>query len=51
MTLCSCSATPITYKDEEISRLSRLIFEIWRGSDRRQTRRPFHKILTLSVAM
>jgi len=37
----------------EISRLSRLVFESWRETDRqtdrRQTRRPFHKTLTLTV--
>jgi len=28
LTSYSCSATPISYKDDEISRLSRLVFEI-----------------------
>jgi len=39
----------ISYKGDEISRLSRLVFEIWRGqTDRRQTRRrPLHEALTL----
>ena len=37
MTSYSCSATPISYKGDEISRLSRSIFEILRGTDRRQT--------------
>jgi len=40
---------PISYKDDEISRPSRLVFEIWRRTDRRQTRRPKQKALTLWV--
>ena len=36
----------ISYKGNEILRLSLLVFEIWRGIDTRQTRRPFHKTLT-----
>jgi len=43
----SFSATPISY--DKISRLSRLVFQIWRGTDRRQTQRPKHKALTLTV--
>jgi len=39
LTLYSCSATPISYKGDEISRLSRLVFEIWRGTDRQTDRR------------
>jgi len=35
--LTSYSATQISQKGDEISRLSRLVFEIWRGTDRRQT--------------
>jgi len=30
----SCLAIPISYEGDEISRLSRLVFEIWRGTDR-----------------
>jgi len=37
MTSYFCSAIPISYKTDEISRLSRLVFEIWRVTDRRQT--------------
>jgi len=29
--------TPISYEGDEISRLSRLVLEIYRGTDRRQT--------------
>jgi len=34
LTSYSCSATPISCKGDESSRLSRLIFEIWRGTGR-----------------
>jgi len=37
MTSYSCSATPISYESDEISRLYRLVFEIWRGTDRQTT--------------
>jgi len=49
LTSYSCSATPIFCKGDKILRLSRLVFEIWRGTDRRQTRRPFHKCASLTV--
>jgi len=45
LTSYSCSATPISYKGDEISRVSCLVFEIWRGTDgRRQMRRPKQKV-------
>jgi len=44
----SCSATPISYKGNKISRLSHLVFKIWHGTDRRwQMRWPKQKVLTL----
>jgi len=57
LTSYSCSATPISCRGDEISRLRvglpRLVFEIFCGTDRqtddrRQTRRPLHKALTLN---
>jgi len=33
----SCSATPISYKGDEILPLSRLVFKIWSRTDRWQT--------------
>jgi len=50
-----CSAIPISYKGDEMSRQSRLIvFETWRGTERqttdRQTRQPLQKaLLTLTM--
>jgi len=48
-----CSLALISYEGGVISRISRLIFEICRGTDRqttdRQTRRPFYKRLTHTV--
>jgi len=35
LTSYSCSATPISNEGGEISRLSRLALESWRGTDRR----------------
>jgi len=49
MTSYSYSATPISYKGDEISRLSRLVFEIWCGTDRRQMRWLFDKTLICIV--
>jgi len=50
MTSYSCSATPISYKGDEILRLACFIFEIWCGTDRqRQMWQPLHKALTLTV--
>jgi len=36
LTSYSCSPTPISYKGDEISRLSHLVFEIGRRTDRRK---------------
>jgi len=36
----SCSVTPIPYKNNKISRLSHLVFEIWPGTDKQKTWRP-----------
>jgi len=33
----SCSPTPISYTGDEISRVSHIVSEIWRGTDRQQT--------------
>jgi len=43
----SCSATPISHKGNEISRVSRVISEIGRGTDRRTTDAATEKALTL----
>jgi len=37
LTSYSCSLTPILYSDDEISRVSRVVSEIYRGTDSRQT--------------
>ena len=34
LTSYSCSPTPISYRGDEISRVSRVVSEIWRGTDR-----------------
>jgi len=52
LTSYSCSPTPISCKRDHILRVSRVVYEIWRGTDRqtadrRQTRRPKQKALTL----
>jgi len=39
MTSYSCSATKISYKGDDISHVSRAVFKICRGTDRRQTDR------------
>jgi len=35
----SCSLTPISYKGDKTSRVSRVVYKIWRGTDDRQTDR------------
>jgi len=37
LTLYACSPTPISYKGDKILSLSRLVFEISRGTDRQTT--------------
>jgi len=39
LTSYSCSSTPISYVDDEISRVSLVVSEIWRGTDRQTTDR------------
>jgi len=36
LTLCFCSATPVSYKGDKILCLSRLVFKIWCRTDRWQ---------------
>jgi len=38
MTSCSRLVIPISYKGNKISHLSRLVIEIWRGTDRQTDR-------------
>jgi len=54
LTSYSSSATLISYKGDEISRISRIVSKIWCGTHRRQTDRwqtqqPKQKALILSV--